>query len=111
MIHEFPDALRSKPPEPFWTPAEREEMRQFQERKANAVYLGWPKPTAPPVSLQATFAAAYRRKAAAKREEARLGTSSPDGFPHVVSRTPEATLALLSAESFDAIADDLEQIA
>jgi hypothetical protein len=46
---DFAPARKAKPTEPLFTPAEREEMRQFEaakaEREANAPYLGWaPKP-------------------------------------------------------------------
>ena len=109
-VTDMSPARKEKPQEPTWTPAEREEMRRFEEARANAAYLGWPAPEPQPVGWVAALARAFRRKAAAKREQVREGTTHPDKFPDVDIRSPEAASSAQMAQSFDAIACDLEAI-
>jgi hypothetical protein len=61
-------------------------------------------------AFTAALAAAFRRKAEAKREQVREGTTHPDKFPDVDIRSPEAAIAAQLAQSFEAMADDIEAI-
>jgi hypothetical protein len=60
--------------------------------------------------LASALAAEFRRKAKAKREAAEATFATVENFPGVIVRSPEAVMALLTAETLDAIADDLESI-
>ena len=106
-VADMSPARKPKPDDPLITAAE---WAEIDARKANAAYLGWPTPEPQPVGLVAALARAFRRKAAAKREQVREGTTHPDKFPDVDIRSPEAAIAAQLAQSFEAMADDIEAI-
>jgi hypothetical protein len=105
-----PDVRKDKSDNLGFTPAELAQMRRFEAMRADAPYLGWPKPPPQPEPLQTVIAKAFRAKAAAKRVQAASGTSRPDGFPDVVIRSPDAVIALELAEMFEELADDCERV-
>lgn len=60
--------------------------------------------------LASALAAEFRRKAKAKREAAEAEFATVENFPGVIVRSPEAVMVLLTAETLNAIAFDLEAI-
>lgn len=60
--------------------------------------------------VTSALAAEFRRKAQAKREAAEEKFATVENFPGVIVRSPEAVMALRTAETLDAIASDLEKL-